>query len=101
MGMGYNQANPDFLSGTKSEIIFRLYTFLLEMTLAGEIHPVNFLKFMFKLGPSFMGLHQYRNDFERGESGKNIYQIGIGGVAHANIKIGMGNLFPSWGKIFV
>ena len=98
VGLGYNQGNPKFVSGVQSNIVFRLYTLILDTSVAGEIQPANFLKLTVKLGPSFMGLHQYRNDFEPGESGKNIYQIGVGGFAHAVVKAGLGELFPSWGR---
>ena len=99
MGLGYNQGNPRFASeADKSEIIFRLYTLFLDASVAGEIHPVSFLKLMVKAGPSFMGLYRSRNDRDAGEKGKNIRQIGAGGFAQAVVKTGMGQLFPSWGK---
>ena len=98
MGLGYNQGSPKFASGVKSNIIFRLYTLLGDMSISGEIQPIKLFKFMVKIGPSFVVLHQYRNDFDQGESGKNIYQIGMGGFAHAIVKASLGQLIPSWGK---
>ena len=99
MGVGYNQGNPKFESGSdKSDAIFRLYTLLLDVSLAGEVRPVDFLKLMLKAGPSFMGLYRSRSDFSADERGKNIRQVGVGGFAHAAVKIGLGRLFPSWGR---
>ena len=99
MGLGYNQGNPKFESESgKSKTIFRLYTLLLDASLAGEIHPVSFLKLMVKAGPSFMGLYRSRSDFDSGERGKNIRQMGAGGFARAAAKIGLGRLIPSWGR---
>ena len=98
MGLGHNQGNPKFVSQTDSDIIFRLYTLLLEASLAAEVRPSNFLKLMVKAGPSMMGLYRSRNDLDHGERGKNIYQFGVGAFAHGIVKIDTGGLFPSWKK---
>ena len=99
MGLGYNQGNPKFLSDAdKSEIIFRLYTALLDASVGVELRPVSFLTLMFKGGPSLMGLYRSRSDFDSGEDGKNVRQMGVGGAAHGAVKIGTGELFSSWGE---
>ena len=98
LGLGYNEGNPRFVSDTKSDVTFRLYTILLDASLGGELHPLNFLKLKFKGGPSLMGLYRSRDDLEHGEDGKNIRQVGAGGFAHIAAQIGMGRLFSSWGE---
>ena len=99
-GLGYNQGKPRFVSGTQSkDIIFRLYTILLDASLSVDFHPVKFLKVMVKMGPSLMGLYESRNDFDSGEDGENVRQMGEGFFYHAAVKTDLGYFFPSFGKL--
>lgn len=89
-GLGYNSGRGIFVkTATRSDTTFKLWEVPVDLSAGLEIPIYHWFKISGSAGPSVMGLFQNRNDFERGEKGKNKTQVSYGQFANAQLKVNL------------
>jgi hypothetical protein len=91
-GVGFNSGRAIFVSGERSETTFRLWEIPVDIGLGLEIPLYHWFKVVGAVGPTGMVLYQNRNDYQRGESGKNKIQVSYGQFASAQFKINLSGM---------
>lgn len=88
-GVGYNSGRGLFVNGERSSTTFKLWEVPVDLSVGLEIPIHQLFKISGAAGPSVMGLFQNRNDFQRGEKGKNKIQVSYGQFANAQFKVNL------------
>ena len=95
-GVGYNAGRGMFVDGSRSEATFTLWEIPVDLGLGLEIPLYHWFKISGTAGPSVLGLHQNRSDFQNNEKGKNKTQVSYGQFASAQFKINLTGFGGDW-----
>ncbi len=88
-GIGFNSGKGYFVDGSRSEAVFKLWEFPVDLGVGLEIPLYHWFKIVGAGGASGMLLMQNRSDFEDKEKGKRKYQLSPGYFASAQFKINL------------
>lgn len=88
-GVGYNSGRGIFVNGERSNTTFKLWETPVDLSLGFEVPIYHWFKVSASAGPSAMALYQNRNDFQKGEKGRNKIQASYGQFANAQFKVNL------------
>jgi hypothetical protein len=88
-GVGYNSGRALFITGERSDTTFRLWEIPIDAGLGLEVPLYHWFKIAGTAGPSVTALYQNRNDYQRGEKGKNKIQVSYGEFASLQFKFNL------------
>ena len=88
-GVGFNSGRGFFIDGTRSDTVFKLWEFPVDLGVGLEIPVYSWFKISGTGGASALVLLQNRSDLQRGENGKRKFQYSPGYFANAQFKINL------------
>lgn len=88
-GVGYNSGRGIFINGQRSNTTFKFWEVPVDFGLGLEVPIYHWFKLSAAGGPSALGLFQNRNDFQKGEKGRNKVQASYGQFANAQVKVNL------------
>lgn len=88
-GLGYSSGRGVFVGGERSNTTFKLWEIPVDLGIGLQIPIYYWFKISGSAGPSVIALMQNRNDFQRGEKGRNKTQVSYGQFANAQFQINL------------